>query len=210
MSQTPQDLPELIAALDDLRAKADASFAAVARAHPAEMACHTGCDDCCHALFDLAPVEVLALGLAFLDLPRKQRREVLRRGAKASGEFQRVLDRAAALAPDQRLAELSRARVACPLLDGGRCLLYAHRPLTCRLYGVPTAIAGEARICFRTGFQTGRSYPTVDLGLVQAELDRLSGAALKLVPGLPAKRLDLGQALELAAGWPQEAGAREG
>jgi Fe-S-cluster containining protein len=213
MTGQAPDSPDLVLAdLDKLRSQADASFAAVAKAHPKEMACHQGCDDCCHALFDLSPVEAWALGRAFAGLPRKQRREALRRAAKAAGDFQGLVDQAAALPPEERDSALSRARVACALLQEGRCLLYAQRPLTCRLYGVPTAVNGRAHICFRTGFQPGQTYPTVDLGRVQAELDRLSGRLLRLTPSLPARRIDLGRALELATAWtsPEGPGPSQG
>jgi Fe-S-cluster containining protein len=31
----------------------------------------------------------------------------------------------------------SDARSLCPLNSGGRCVLYAHRPMICRLHGIP-------------------------------------------------------------------------
>ena len=42
------------------------------------------------------------------------------------------------------MEEAARIKCRCPLLgDDDRCLLYQARPITCRLYGVPTAIAGQ-------------------------------------------------------------------
>jgi Fe-S-cluster containining protein len=197
MADTAQKLAALKHELNQLRARCDASFAQVAQAHPQAVACGAGCDDCCHALFDLAPVEALAIRAAFAGLGRRERREALRRAERAVRDYDQALGRALARQGEERLAELSAARVACPLLAEGRCLLYAERPATCRLYGIPVAVGGQPRTCSRAGFRPGQSYPTVHLEKVQEELDRLSQAALALVPGLPPRRLDVARALSL-------------
>lgn len=192
-----RDIHDLFADLDELRARADAAFGQVAQAHPAEVTCAPGCDDCCHAVFDLTPMEALAIGRAFAALPREARRAARRRGDKAAKAFDQLVARAAK--SDDRLAEYSRARIACPLLEGGRCLLYAHRPITCRLYGVPVAIGGASRTCGRSGFAQGRTYPSVDYGQINARLEQMSDQALRLLGGgLPPMRLDMARALEWA------------
>ena len=198
MAGEPQDLGSVLNDLAGLRARADDAFDSVAASHPEEVACRPGCDDCCHALFDLSPVEALSIARAFAGLPRRLRREIARAGAKASGAFDRAAAAALAARGDERLRILSRARVACPLLKDGRCLLYAVRPLTCRLYGVPAAIEGVPRTCRLARFRSGQSYPTVDLGAVQAELDQLSRRACRLLPSLEPRRLDLGRVIGLA------------
>jgi hypothetical protein len=53
----------------------------------------------------------------------------------------------AGLTPDRRAGVIARARQAvlpptnrrrpCPLLEDDRCLLYRHRPMICRLHGIP-------------------------------------------------------------------------
>ena len=184
--------------LENLRTRADAAFAQVAQRHPQEVACHPGCDDCCHALFDLSLVEALALALGFLELPREARRQARRRALKAAPIFDRAVEEAFALSGEDRTQALSRARVPCPLLEQGRCLLYAQRPITCRLYGVPVAVGGQARTCHLARFRTGTTYPTVDLVKVQAELNRLSGLAAANLPDLPPAQRDVARAIELA------------
>ena len=191
-------LRQLLEELESLRARADASFHKVAQLHPQAVACRKGCDDCCHALFDLAPMEAISLALAFLDLPRATRREVRRRGEKAAAIFDQAMGRAFSQQGNARLQELSLARVPCPLLEAGGCLLYPERPLTCRLYGVPVNVEGQARVCHRARFDPGQTYPTVDLLLVQMELERLSSLAASLLPSLGPARRDLARALELA------------
>ncbi len=186
-----------MAELERLRAQADVSFARVAREYPQAVACRPGCDDCCHALFDLSPVESLALAAAFRRLPRQVRRRVGRRCRQAARDYDQVLAKALALEGEERLELLSRARVACPLLLDGRCALYPQRPITCRLYGIPVAIAGQGRTCGRARFQPGKSYPTADLDQVQARLEQLSQALSRLVPGLGLRRRDLARSLAL-------------
>lgn len=187
------------AVLENLRGRADASFARVAAEHPEAVACRPGCDDCCHALFDLAPVEALAIALAFSDLPRKQRRDIQRRAQKAARLFDQAAAQALAVEGEERLRILSQARTPCPLLADGRCAVYDERPITCRLYGIPVNIGGQGRTCRLARFQPGESYPTADMDQVQSGLLQLSRQAAALVPGLPAKRLDAARSIALDA-----------
>lgn len=199
MAHPGKTLREIMAELDQLRARADASFARVAEEHPQAVACRPGCDDCCHALFDLSPAEALSLALGFLELPRQARREVLRRGEKAAQLFDQAMAAAFSQAGEERLRVLSAARAPCPLLDQGRCLLYERRPLTCRLYGIPQNIEGVARLCHRARFAVGQTYPTVDMLRVQMELERLGGLTAYYVPSLANARRDVARALALGA-----------
>lgn len=188
-------LAEVMAGLAKLQATADQAFEQVASQFPREVACGNDCDDCCHAVFDLTPVEAAALALAFRALPRTTRREARRRAGKAAEAFDKLAAEALALPREERISAFSRARVCCPLLHENQCLLYAQRPLTCRLYGIPVATEGQSHTCHRSRFAQGKSYPTVDYGKVQAELGRLSEMALKLLPALPPQRQDLARAL---------------
>ncbi|WP_337391828.1 hypothetical protein [Desulfovibrio sp.] len=73
------------------------------------------------------------------------------------------------------MEEAARIKCRCPLLgDDDRCLLYQARPITCRLYGVPTAIAGQGHVCGFAAFEKGKSYPTVYLDKIQSRLEDLS------------------------------------
>jgi len=61
----------------------------------------------------------------------------LRQGLKAlaAAERDRLTVRAAQVAADQ--AAVPAEPLMCPLNAQGRCLLYAHRPMICRLHGIP-------------------------------------------------------------------------
>jgi Fe-S-cluster containining protein len=198
MARAQKTLKEILAELDNLRRQADAAFSRVAQEHPEAVACRLGCTDCCHALFDLTPIEALAIALAFLNLPRNLRQAARRRAEKAAAVFDQALAQAFAQKGEERLQALSRARVPCPLLQKERCLLYQDRPITCRLYGIPVAIEGKSRTCHLSRFAPGQTYPTVDLSLVQNQLERLSRLALGLIPNLSPGRRDVARTLELA------------
>ena len=59
------------------------------------------------------------------------------------------------------------------------CDLYAYRPLTCRFYGIPTAIGGAGRTCGKSGFQSGETYPTVNLDTIHARLQEISAELVR-------------------------------
>ena len=76
---------------------------------------------------------------------------------------------------NELLTEVAAMQIRCPLLGkDDLCILYDVRPITCRLYGVPTAIGGKAHTCGKTGFKQGEKYPTVALDKVQHRLTELS------------------------------------
>ena len=54
------------------------------------------------------------------------------------------------------------------------CVLYTVRPITCRIYGVPTKVRGKARVCGLSGFEQGVSYPAFDLDGVFRDLYDMS------------------------------------
>ena len=197
MADLKQKLTALKVELNELRARCDAAFQQVSREHPRAVACKPGCDDCCHALFDLSPMETLALAIAFKQLPRQERREALRRAEKAARIYDETARKVLAAQGEERLKLLYQARVPCPLLKSGRCILYEERPATCRLYGIPVAIQGNARTCHKARFKEGQTYPTVDWGQVNEQLDHLSAAAVSLVPTLTSRRLDVARAIQL-------------
>jgi Fe-S-cluster containining protein len=78
------------------------------------------------------------------------------------------------------LADLAKERVRCPLLSAQNlCELYECRPLTCRFYGIPTAIAGEGHTCGLSGFKPGETYPTVNLDAITARLQEISAELVR-------------------------------
>ena len=176
------DLSPIFSRYETLRAEADALFARVREAHPGCVTCKEGCSDCCHALFDLSLVEAMYLNRAFeaAFAHGPERSDILTRASESDRRLTRLkreLFRAEkdGESPEAIMAQAAQARLRCPLLDReDRCLLYEARPITCRLYGVPTAIAGRGHVCGFSAFEKGRAYPTVHLDKIQARLEELS------------------------------------
>lgn len=184
-----------------LVATADAAFEQLRQKCPDCVTCSETCDDCCYALFDLSLIEAMYINHKFReeldDAQKKQLLELANEADRQTHKIKRQLQKAAKEgAPEAHLFEvLSKERVRCPLLsDDQRCVLYRYRPITCRLYGVPLAIGGNAHTCGRAQFVKGQSYPTVKVDVfhqklydLSAELtqeiqSRFAGLAQMLVP----------------------------
>jgi len=164
-----------------LVATADNAFDRVASQYPDCVRCGLGCADCCHALFDLTFIEALYINHQFNRRVDGQQRELLLDRANTSDrQTHRAKRRAADMIKagvDETtvLEDMSRQRVRCPLLNAGStCDFYAHRPITCRLYGITTAIYGKGHTCGRSGFEPGTAYPTVRHDALQQKLIGLS------------------------------------
>jgi len=127
----------------DLLAGVDAWYKSVKDAHPAEVPCSKGCRECCIGLFDvsLADRDLLREGLAKAD--PAVRKDIEARATALVARLRELTpdlgDTLDGMAPEE-IDDLCDAvgDVDCPVLGpGGECRLYAHRPLTCRMSGVP-------------------------------------------------------------------------
>lgn len=110
---------------------------------PERVPCSIGCRDCCLGLFEITPAdaELLREGLSKTDA--RTRRDIERRARKiilglraAYPDLGETLDGYSPGEIDD-LCELA-GPVECPALGKkGECRLYEHRPLVCRLCGIP-------------------------------------------------------------------------
>jgi Fe-S-cluster containining protein len=90
------------------------------------------------------------------------------------------------------LAQMALERVRCPLLsEKDLCDLYDNRPLTCRFYGIPTAIGGAGHTCGKSEFKQGEQYPTVNLDVVHNHLQQISAELLRDIKSKNIKLVDL-------------------
>ena len=148
--------------------------------------CEEKCADCCFALFDLTLIEALYINHKFKEkFKGTQKVELLEKANRADRRIHKIKRQAfkdlkAGRNEGELLAEMALERVRCPLLSEKElCDLYDHRPLTCRFYGIPTAIGGAGYTCGRSDFKEGQQYPTVNLDLVHGQLQEISAELLR-------------------------------
>lgn len=110
---------EAVRQLEIIYADIDQRVHAITAARPL-WPCRKGCDGCCRRLAqvpELTAGEWQVLQQGFLRLPTATQHEVARR--------------------IRALAHWQGGEVTCPFLDDthGTCLVYAYRPVACRMYG---------------------------------------------------------------------------
>lgn len=151
MSEAPGVQP-LVDAYQQLLGELDTWFNTVLAAAPHDvLACRAGCSACCRGLFDISLLDALLLQQGLALLPDSTRNQVQDRCRLRLAELQRRwpdLQQPYLLndLPGDDWTEMPEDdETPCPLLGaGGLCLLYAYRPMTCRLHGLPTIdLSGE-------------------------------------------------------------------
>ena len=199
------DLTPYFEQYEALVAKADAAFERVRADYPECVRCRQECADCCYAIFDLSLIEALYINHRFTEtMAEDERVALLEKANRTDRQLVRIKREAARAAADGQdeasvLAHLAELRVRCPLLnDRGLCDLYAYRPITCRLYGIPTAIDGRGYTCGLSGFEPGQSYPTVYLDMIHARLQEISAGLLRDIRSRNIKLADLLVPLSMA------------
>ena len=175
-------LDAVFLAYEKLVAQTDTLFGRVRDQFPAEVGCKAGCSDCCHAMFDLSLVEAMYINRKFNECFDfgAQRSAILEAAGEADRRASRLkrhyYQRARQGASDEEIMrEAGRDRIRCPLLGrDDTCLMYEFRPVTCRLYGVPTVIQGKGHVCGKCSFTPGKPYPTIQLDRIQDRLADMS------------------------------------
>ena len=160
---------------------ADTAFERIKKEYPEQVRCEITCSDCCYAMFDLSLVEAVYLNHKFHQhFEGKQKQALLEEANHADRKAYQIKRQAhnylhAGKNEVEIFSKIGAERIRCPLLsDDQNCKLYPYRPITCRLYGVPISIAGMSHTCGKTGFEEGKSYPTVYLEKIQQQLEQIS------------------------------------
>lgn len=120
-------------------------------APPGALACRRGCSACCRGLFDITLLDACLLRAGCAQLPTAVQTQVLAKCRPRLAELQRRWPELTnpyllnGLADDSWTAMPEEDQTPCPLLgDDGLCLVYACRPMTCRLHGLPNVdVSGE-------------------------------------------------------------------
>jgi len=192
------DLTSYFEKYEALVAQADSAFDRVKKAHADYVKCEAKCADCCFALFDLTLIEALYIHHKFNEKYQgSEKAELLEKSNRADRRIYKIKRKAyndlqAGKNEGEILAAMALERVRCPLLNEKElCDLYEYRPITCRFYGVPTAIGGAGHTCGKSGFKQGEKYPTVNLDAVHSQLQQISAELLRDIQSKNIKLADL-------------------
>lgn len=164
----------LSAIADELFAKTQKEFAECIK-------CEIKCADCCHALFDLTLIEAMYINHRFNQMFKGEKKEAIVEKANRADRKTYMIkrkaykDKEAGKNEVEILMEIAAERVRCPFLnENDMCELYDDRPITCRLYGMPTSTGGISHTCGKSGFSEGKPYPTANLDVIQKKLYEIS------------------------------------
>jgi Fe-S-cluster containining protein len=183
---------------EELLATVNAVFERVKGEYPECVKCKIGCSDCCYALFDLTLIEALYISHHFnKQFSGNPKERLLEKADRADREVYKIKrsaykDLEQGKSEDEILNHIAGLRVQCPLLDDeDQCSLYEYRPITCRFYGIPTAIGGKAHTCGKSGFVEGEQYPTVNLDIIHQKLYEISEELVKAIQSRYTKMADM-------------------
>ena len=181
-----------------LVSQADTAFERVKNAYADCVKCEEKCSDCCYALFDLTLIEALYIHHKFIENYKgSTKAALLEKANRADRRIYKIKRKAyrdlqSGKNEGEILAELAFERIRCPLLnEKDLCDLYDYRPLTCRFYGVPTAIGGAGHTCGKSEFKQGEKYPTVNLDSVHSQLQQISAELLRDIQSKNIKLADV-------------------
>lgn len=160
---------------------ADETFNKIAQQYPDCVKCTIQCSDCCHALFDLTLIEAIYINHQFnRKFEGTEKAQLIEKANTTDRKIYKIKRKAykrleAGKSEDRILEELSGQRIRCPLLNNEEtCDLYAYRPITCRLYGIPTSVGDRGHTCGQSGFVKGKNYPSVKMDVLHQKLYEIS------------------------------------
>ncbi len=149
--------------------------------------CAEKCSDCCQAVFDLSLIESVYINYRFYEfLNRNLQDPILDRADRADRQSYRIRRRIHKMitrgekSEEEIFSLLAEERIRCPFLnESDLCALYGFRPITCRIYGLPTIIRGAGHTCGKSGFKEGVAYTSINLDRINQHLHVLSRELLE-------------------------------
>lgn len=180
------DFSSYIKKYEDFVEQIEAVCLKVKNDHSDKIACRQGCSDCCHALFDLTLIEALSIKRRFDErFSGKIRHDILTCADETDRKIFKIKKQATEaekLGSDggKIIERISQEKIACPLLDEQHhCMMYDHRPIACRVYGIPTSTGGKGYTCGLSGFSKGENYPTLNMDVVYKRLYDISNELVR-------------------------------
>ena len=129
----------------ELLSEVDAWFNRCSLAAGDQIACQRGCSACCRGLFDITLLDACLLREGFDQLSVEKQRTVLTAAQQSIAgirnrwpDFDQPYLFNSYPEEEWDLVMPEEDETPCPLLgQDGLCLVYAYRPMTCRLNGIP-------------------------------------------------------------------------
>ncbi len=122
----------------------DTWFADCVSQFPEQLECAKGCSACCRGLFEISLLDAALLQEGFAQLSNSTRKSALKKASTRLASLQQQWPQFVAPYILNRLPHNDWEEMPeddptpCPLLsDNGTCLVYQHRPMLCRLHGLP-------------------------------------------------------------------------
>lgn len=139
------NLDDILKRYAELLAGVDRWYSRCKAAFPGEVRCGKGCCGCCRGLFDITLLDAWYLKIGFDRLPNEVRHTIRELAEHRLEGLKSIWPE---LSPPYMLNSRTEEdwdllmpdddESPCVLLGGdGRCLVYEHRPMTCRLHGLP-------------------------------------------------------------------------
>lgn len=136
---------DLLERYGNLLSEVDLWFASCQDRHGDLIACSQGCSACCRGLFDITLLDALHLRRGFDLLPESVRTPIRKRAHARLKEIEALWPLFSDPwllnpIPEEEWDDIMPEddETPCVLLsEQGTCLVYDHRPMTCRLNGIP-------------------------------------------------------------------------
>lgn len=136
----------------------DAAFADAAQRSGKWLLCRPGCTQCCIGAFEINQLDAMRLRQGLAELKKNDPQRAMRVQVRARESVKRLRQEFPGDALTGVLGEDEDAHAVfedfandepCPALDpaSGTCDLYAHRPMTCRVFGPPIRSEGGLGVC---------------------------------------------------------------
>ncbi len=136
----------------------DAAFADAAQRSGEWLLCRPGCTQCCIGVFEINQLDATRLKQGMAELKKNDPQRAIRVRERARESVKRLRQEFPGDALTGVLGEDEDAQAVfedfandapCPALDpeSGTCDLYAHRPMTCRVFGPPIRSEGGLGVC---------------------------------------------------------------
>jgi Fe-S-cluster containining protein len=117
--------------------RADTFFRSVTNAQPQNLQCGRGCSLCCYGLFEIGPADIPMIAEGLAELHPMRRRMIVRKAVEILAASKHPNLRECSQTEKEKFFDRT-ASTACPNLnDAGECMIYEHRPLVCRTFGLP-------------------------------------------------------------------------